>query len=250
VLELKAIRVEEKADEDSARHLALHIPLKRTLGARIDPRQMVIHVLFYDWIDGQEVKQTVAEVQSHWDDPPANWTQRDVEELVVDYRLPKAAAITDKGETLKYYGYLVRLYYDGQLQGDTADQPRLLQQYPSPAQLAGGKRTPWAPKVELNSDKTHAENGVVIAEGHAHLVLGNYDVWADTIRYDALDHSADLVGHVEIKDATNRTTGDDIHAVFQPDGGIEIRGPHKTSVIEDKPPTPEADAPKPAQPSR
>lgn len=138
VLELKAIRVEEKADQESARHLALHIPLKRAPGAKIDAKDMVVHVLFYDMIDGQEVKQTVAEVNSHWADPPANWVEREVEELVVDYRLPKAAAVTDRGETRKYYGYLVRVYYGGQLQGNTADQPRLLQQYPAPAQLPGG----------------------------------------------------------------------------------------------------------------
>jgi hypothetical protein len=130
----------------------------------------------------------------------------------VDYRLPQAAAVTAKGEERKYYGYLVRLYYRGELQGDTSDQPRLLQQYPSPAQLPGGVAPKWKPKAHVTGDKSSFEDGMMIVEGHGHLVLGKHEAWADTIRYDSRLHSAELTGHVEITDGTYRTTGDNLQA--------------------------------------
>lgn len=169
-IELSPIRTEEISDDGSAKHLALHIPIKVRPGKKIDVNAFVIHVLFYDLINGRTVVQTAANVRSHWVTPPADWTKGDTEELIVEYQLPKfgsdAAGIDDR----KYFGYLVRVYYQRQLQAATAEPKLLAERYPPPATLpvpedAAGQ----SPKIEdlfLNAYLTMGESEKLEVEQH------------------------------------------------------------------------------------
>jgi len=135
-LALLPVRKEDDNDNASARRFTLHIPIKASAHAKMDVRDLVIHVLFYDLIDAQNVVQTSANVNSRWMTPPADWLESDTEELAVEYQLPKSDAKSAKREDRKYFGYIVRIYYKQQLQAATAEPERLAQQYPAPPTLS------------------------------------------------------------------------------------------------------------------
>ena len=135
-LSLLPVTLEDRPDEQSINRFTLHIPLKARPDSHIDVRDLVLHVLFYDLVDGQMIVQTSANVNTHWVTPPANWIKSDTEELAVEYDLPKLEAGATRPEARKYYGYLVRVYYRNQLQAATAKPERLQRQYPPPPVLA------------------------------------------------------------------------------------------------------------------
>lgn len=130
-LSLGRITSEEVPDENLARHVRLHIPIKAQQGLPIDLHDLVIHVLFYDQLDGQDVVETAAKVNTHWAKPPVNWADSDTEELVVDYELPKPDRAEAEQHGRKYYGYIVRVYYQRQLQAATAQPELLAQSHPA-----------------------------------------------------------------------------------------------------------------------
>jgi formylglycine-generating enzyme required for sulfatase activity/serine/threonine protein kinase len=132
-LGLLPITTEDKPDDLSARRFTLHIPIKARPNSNIDAHELVIHVLFFDILNGQNVVQTSANVNSRWLTAPADWVDSDTEELAVEYQLPKP--VTDTGEKRKYFGYVVRIYYERKLQSARADPERLGQLYPAPPNL-------------------------------------------------------------------------------------------------------------------
>ncbi len=134
-LGLLPVRVDEEKDDASAKRFTLHIPVKARPQTKMEVRDLVLHVLFYDIVDGQNVVQTSANVNSRWMTPPADWTESDTEELAVEYQLDKPEAKAAKRENRKYFGYIVRVYYKQQLQAATAEPERLSQQYPPPPTL-------------------------------------------------------------------------------------------------------------------
>jgi hypothetical protein len=131
VLGLLPVSTEELRDDNSGKHFVLHVPIKARPKARIDVKDLIIHVLFYDILDGQNVVQTSATVNYKWITQPPDWVNSDTEELAAEYNLQKPS----KRENRKYYGYIVRIYYKGQLQAATAEPDRLAQQYPPPSTL-------------------------------------------------------------------------------------------------------------------
>jgi hypothetical protein len=135
LLGLLPVTLQDQPDDAAAKHFLLHIPMKARPRAKVEVRDLVIHVLFYDLVDGQNVVQTSAEVNTRWASPPPDWTEGSLEELAVEYRLPKPDARAAKRENRKYFGYIVRIYYKQQLQAATAEPERLAQQYPPPPTL-------------------------------------------------------------------------------------------------------------------
>jgi hypothetical protein len=135
ILGLMPVKIEEERDDSSARKFNLHVPIKARPKTRVEVKDLVIHVLFYDIVDGQNVVQTSANVNSRWVTPPADWSDSDTEELAVEYQLPKPEAKLAKRENRKFFGYIVRIYYKQQLQAATAEPERLAQQYPPPPTL-------------------------------------------------------------------------------------------------------------------
>ena len=126
------LRVEERNDAASQKRFKLVIPIKALGQAKIEAPHLAIHVLFYDRLDGTNVVQTSANVNSKWVTAPADWADSDTEELAVEYQLPLPEKGSGKRE---FYGYLVRIYYKGQLQTATAEPARLADDYPAPATL-------------------------------------------------------------------------------------------------------------------
>jgi|GEM_PF-956775 len=135
MLGLGQIRVQDEPEEGAAKRFTLHLPIKARPKLKVEVRDLVIHVLFYDIVDGQNVVQTSANVNSRWMSQPPDWLKSDTEELAVEYQLPKSDSRGVKRENRKYYGYIVRIYYKQQLQDSAAEPVRLALQYPPPPTL-------------------------------------------------------------------------------------------------------------------
>jgi hypothetical protein len=145
-LDLFPIKSDPQSDLSATKHVRLQIPIRALHHARIDVKDVVVQVLFYDLVDGQTVVPTIAHVTTHWATPPADWFQTDIEELNVDYILPRPAP--DSATPLpnrNYYGYLVRLYYKDHLQAVSGAPERLLRDYPAPALLPDNAPSSKAP---------------------------------------------------------------------------------------------------------
>jgi hypothetical protein len=129
------ISMEEQADPDAERKFLLRVPLRAKPRARVEVRDVVIQVLFYDLVDNKDVVQTSANVNSRWASTPPDWSDGDTEVLEVEYAQAKADATEAKPEARKYFGYIVRLYYKEELQDSRAEPARLGAQFPAPTTL-------------------------------------------------------------------------------------------------------------------
>jgi tetratricopeptide (TPR) repeat protein len=151
-------------DPDAETNMKLKISVKSRPGAPIDHTKVKIQVFFYDTVDNKEVVLTDADVSYEWLTPNHDWKETNPEVLAVTYLRAKnktsadtaladaAASITPsaanrkkappkkdpatelpgEGGHRKYLGYIVRIYYNDQLQAVRADPTRLLNLFPPP----------------------------------------------------------------------------------------------------------------------
>ena len=126
------ITSEQDAEGPAMQRLTLRVPLMVRPQTKIDVRDMVIQVLFYDTLDDKKDVRTNANVSSRWATSPPDWNGDETEVLEVEYHQaapdPKAAT----KENRKYACYIVRVYYKDELQAARAAPPRLAQQFPAP----------------------------------------------------------------------------------------------------------------------
>jgi hypothetical protein len=132
---LGTITAEESPAPEAEKRFVLRVPLKGRARTRIDVRDVVIHVLFYDIVDDRNVVQTSANVTSRWASAPPDWADGDTEVLEVEYLLPRVDPREARPENRKYFGYIVRVYYKGELQDSRAEPSRLASQFPAPATI-------------------------------------------------------------------------------------------------------------------
>lgn len=169
VLKITDIRLEEVEDPSVEDKRVLRIVVKDRPGSAIDPMKVRILTYFYDQTDDKAIVLTNAQTAYAWvTQEPINWAGDKSEVLETTYlrsRTPPpgpapadapppadARASSRRGgargkkpeptaaptpapsptpvQHRTYYGYVVRLYYDRQLQDVHADPVRLLQQYP------------------------------------------------------------------------------------------------------------------------
>ena len=160
---ISEVTTNANADPDAETSLSLRIAVKKRPGAEIDHTKVKIQVYFYDSIDDGKIELTDAEVNYEWLTTEHDWSQTNPELLMVSYLRPKnkalaseaalsaaAAAVNPNKKTKtskkpdtsslalpesghrKYLGYIVRVYYNDQLQAVRSDPPKLLNLYPSP----------------------------------------------------------------------------------------------------------------------
>ena len=80
-----------------------------------------------------DVAETLAFIitrEPDWSTLPADWSEDEIEILEVEYTLPKPTAKDLSGEERKYFGYVVSVYYRGELQDMCAEPVSLLKQFP------------------------------------------------------------------------------------------------------------------------
>ena len=173
MLKITDIHLDEVPDPNAEKKLVLKIVVKDRPGSAIDPTKVRILTYFYDLIDGKDIVLTDAQTDYAWVTPaPINWAGDKSEVLETTYfrargadgtPAPEASAApsvapahssrrgahgrkadadaatpaptTTPAPVRTYLGYVVRLYYDRQLQDVQADPVRLLQQFPPPLTL-------------------------------------------------------------------------------------------------------------------
>jgi len=149
------VKSTETPDPEAETNLALQVGIKKQPGATIDHMKVKILVEFYDMVADKDIKLTDADVNYEWLTPKHDWTDTNPEVLSVKYVRPKMggassesslaeAATTvrpgqkargSKGSAAgsgqrKYLGYIIRVYYDDELQAVQAEPSRLLQHFP------------------------------------------------------------------------------------------------------------------------
>ena len=130
--------VEKPETSEGYKRFTLNIPVKRRPDGKINVSGVVIQVFFYDQLGDNSIVRTNANVSSHWSTLPADWQQDDIEILEVDYtQAPPEPGKIEEGR--HYYGYIVCIYYDKELQDQAADPMTLIKKYPPPLTLSENK---------------------------------------------------------------------------------------------------------------
>ena len=102
--------------------------------------EVEIRVLFFDVTPEGEMRPTDAEVNYEWLTPVRDWSDPSPKYLVATYL--GAGPSRRSGERLRYGGFLVRVYFDGQLQAERSEPKELV------AALRSAATSPsWAPTV-------------------------------------------------------------------------------------------------------
>ena len=125
-----SVEAEEIRDPKSLRHLVLRVPVQLRLKTRINVKDLVIQVIFYDALDEKPLR-TSANVSNRWSTAPVDWRDDESEVLEVEYNQPVPETRDPKQEIRKYYGYLVRVYYKDELQATRSEPPVLGQKFPA-----------------------------------------------------------------------------------------------------------------------
>lgn len=129
VLAIGGITLAEEAEPSAAKKFALTVPVRASMTEAVAVREMKVFVLFYERMNGKDVTRTIANVSNHWTSGPVDWKDGGTETLEVSYELPAQQARTEHRE---YHGYIVRLYYRGELQDSKAEPASLSQKFPAP----------------------------------------------------------------------------------------------------------------------
>jgi hypothetical protein len=120
-------------DADPEKNMKLKIGVKVRPNTVIDHAKVKIQVFFYDTLANNGVVLTDAGVSYEWLTPHHDWRDAKPEVLAVTLRpKKKVKELPTKGTHRKYLGYIVRIYYDDQLQAVRADPTKLLNLFPPP----------------------------------------------------------------------------------------------------------------------
>ena len=154
VMGITEVKTTETPDPDAEKNLTLQIGIKKQPAATVDHTKVKILVEFYDTVGDKDIKLTNADVNYEWLTPKHDWTETNPELLSVRYLRAKTAgassesALSEAAATVrpgqkgrakgsaadsgkrKYLGYIIRVYYDDELQAVQAEPSRLLQHFP------------------------------------------------------------------------------------------------------------------------
>ena len=131
-LQLGKILARRDTDPLSAEKVTVRIPVQARDGAAVDPARVNIVVSFFEKNTGTgTVDATDRESTHHWLNGAPSWTSHQVEFLDAVYSRPKASTgeipfTSEPPQTWQYYGFLVKLYYDNQLQDVVAEPKELV----------------------------------------------------------------------------------------------------------------------------
>jgi len=118
----------EAKDPNAQTHLSLRIGVKPRPGT---PNGHVVRlaISFYDLPRDNKMKPTDARTAYDWLTPDRDWTDATPKFLAATYVRPKTQAPSRDGR--RYGGFIVRVYFDGQLQDARAIPPELLTLFPA-----------------------------------------------------------------------------------------------------------------------
>jgi TolB-like protein/tRNA A-37 threonylcarbamoyl transferase component Bud32 len=126
VLAITETTVSETTDPNAQTHLRLKVGVKPRPG--IQNGRVSIMVSFYDLTRDNKMKATDARVSYDWLTAARDWTNVTPKFLTATYVRPKAQPASPDGR--RYGGFIVRAYFDGQLQDERATPAELLTLFP------------------------------------------------------------------------------------------------------------------------
>jgi serine/threonine protein kinase len=123
----------ETVDPKAESHFTLKIGVKPRPGTE-NGHVVRIVVSFYDRAKDGKMKPTDARTSYDWLTPSEDWADPSPKFLAATYVRPKTKSPSPDGR--KYGGFVVAVYFDGQLQDARASTPELLTSFRAPDQLA------------------------------------------------------------------------------------------------------------------
>src|SRR6516164_7348818 len=133
VLKITETTVSQIADPKAHSHFTLKVGVKPRPGTQ-NGHVVRIIVSFYDRTKDNKMKPTDARTSYSWLTASEDWTDPTPKLLAATYLRPKTQSHSPDGR--QYGGFIVRVYFDGQLQDSRAGPPELLKLFPAPDQLA------------------------------------------------------------------------------------------------------------------
>ena len=133
ILKITETTLSETSDPKAQSHFTLKIGVKPRPGTKKGHVATIV-VSFYDRTKDNKVQPTDARTSYTWLSAAQDWTDPTPKFLTATYVRPKTQLPSADGR--KYGGFIVRVYFDGQLQDSQANPPELLTLFPAPNQLA------------------------------------------------------------------------------------------------------------------
>ncbi|PTX93087.1 hypothetical protein DB345_15775 [Spartobacteria bacterium LR76] len=113
----------------------LKVAVKARPGSTINVKDVKLLAFFYEQTEDGEVQLTESKVVPQWLSPPIDWAGNDFELLELQYTTPDASG---DASGRKYFGYVVGIYYNNELQDFRADPGKLAKDFPLPLYLKQG----------------------------------------------------------------------------------------------------------------
>ncbi len=121
---------------------SLMLAVKSRPGSSINVEDVKIHVYFYEQAEDGEVALTESKVVPQWLSPPVDWSSNEPELLEVQYTMPESGlpgSAADNGATgRKFFGYIMGVYYNNELQDFRADPASIAKDFPLQLYLKEG----------------------------------------------------------------------------------------------------------------
>jgi len=133
ILKITETTLSEIRDPNAQDHFMLKIGVKPRPGTQ-NGHVVRIIVSFYDRTKDNKMKPTDARTSYSWLTASEDWTDATPKLLAATYVRPKTQSRS--ADRREYGGFIVRVYFDGQLQDARARPPELLTFFPAPDQLA------------------------------------------------------------------------------------------------------------------
>lgn len=128
ILKITETTLSEITDPNAQTHLTLKVGVKPRPGTQNGHRVRII-VSFYDRTKDNKMKPTDARTSYSWLTASEDWTDATPKLLSATYMRPKTQSRLADGR--EYGGFIVRVYFDGQLQDARASPPDLLTLFPA-----------------------------------------------------------------------------------------------------------------------
>jgi len=142
VLAITETTLSEIHDANAQSHFTLKVGVKPRPGTP-NGHAVKIIVSFYDLTRDNQMKPTDARVGYKWLTPASDWADATAKFLAATYVRPKTQTPSTDGR--RYGGFIVRVYFDGQLQDDRATPPELLTLFPTEDQLTSPRNASPGP---------------------------------------------------------------------------------------------------------
>src|SRR5213595_3952572 len=127
ILKITETTLSETADPRAQSHFTLKVGVKPRPGTP-NGHVVRISVSFYDLTKDNKMKPTNAQVSYNWLTAARDWTDATPKFLAATYVRPKSKPASS--DERRYGGFIVRVYFDGQLQDSRASPPELLTLFP------------------------------------------------------------------------------------------------------------------------